>query len=208
MLLSMGPQHPSTHGVLRLLVELDGENVVNLAPDIGFLHTGIEKTMESKTYTKALVMTDRMDYLAPLSNNLGYMMAVEKLLDVEVPPRAQVIRVILTELTRIASHLVWLQTTTSPCSSGTRAGGDLRFSPPNKNTAGAPSDTDTIGASKSLSSLSWCSESRAPGSYRLMRQASGSKPGNPARSAAQRASSKKEAGMLGHGRPLTGSTGA
>jgi NADH-quinone oxidoreductase subunit D len=110
MLLSMGPQHPSTHGVLRLLVELDGENVVNLAPDIGFLHTGIEKNMESKTYTKALVMTDRMDYLAPLSNNLGYMMAVEKLLDVEVPPRAQVIRVILTELTRIASHLVWLGT--------------------------------------------------------------------------------------------------
>ena len=108
MLLSMGPQHPSTHGVLRLLLELDGENVINLAPDIGFLHTGIEKTMESKTYTKALVMTDRMDYLAPLSNNLGYIMAVEKLLDVEAPPRAQVIRVILTELTRIASHLVWL----------------------------------------------------------------------------------------------------
>ena len=110
MLLSMGPQHPSTHGVLRLLLELDGENVVNLAPDIGFLHTGIEKTMESKTYTKALVMTDRLDYLAPLSNNLGYIMAVEKLLGVEAPPRAQVIRVILTELTRIASHLVWLGT--------------------------------------------------------------------------------------------------
>jgi NADH-quinone oxidoreductase subunit D len=110
MLLSMGPQHPSTHGVLRLLLELDGENVVNLAPDIGFLHTGIEKTMESKTYTKALVMTDRIDYLAPLSNNLGYIMAVEKLLDVEAPPRAQVIRVILTELTRISSHLVWLGT--------------------------------------------------------------------------------------------------
>jgi len=110
MLLSMGPQHPSTHGVLRLLLELDGENVVNLAPDIGFLHTGIEKNMESKTYTKALVMTDRMDYLAPLSNNLGYIMAVEKLLGVEAPPRAQVIRVILTELTRIASHLVWLGT--------------------------------------------------------------------------------------------------
>ncbi|MGB3714024.1 MAG: NADH dehydrogenase (quinone) subunit D [Candidatus Promineifilaceae bacterium] len=110
MLLSMGPQHPSTHGVLRLLVELDGETVVNLAPDIGFLHTGIEKNMESKTYTKALVLTDRMDYLAPLSNNLGYIMAVEKLLDVKPPPRAQVIRLILTELTRIASHLVWLGT--------------------------------------------------------------------------------------------------
>jgi NADH-quinone oxidoreductase subunit D len=103
MLLSMGPQHPSTHGVLRLLVELDGETVVNLAPDVGFLHTGIEKNMEAKTYTKALVMTDRMDYL-------GYVLAVEKLLDVEAPPRAQAVRVILAELTRIASHLVWLGT--------------------------------------------------------------------------------------------------
>jgi NADH-quinone oxidoreductase subunit D len=110
MLLSMGPQHPSTHGVLRLLLELDGETVVNCAPDIGFLHTGIEKTMESKTYTKALVMTDRMDYLSPMSNNLGYILAVEKLLGVEATPRAQAIRVILTELARVASHLVWLGT--------------------------------------------------------------------------------------------------
>ncbi len=110
MLLSMGPQHPSTHGVLRLLLELDGETVVNLAPDIGFLHTGIEKNMEAKTFTKALVMTDRTDYLAPLSNNLCYILAVEKLIGVEPPPRAQVIRVILTELTRISSHLVWLGT--------------------------------------------------------------------------------------------------
>ena len=110
MLLSMGPQHPSTHGVLRLLLELDGETVVNVAPDIGFLHTGIEKNMESKTYTQALVMTDRMDYLSPMSNNLGYILAVEKLLGVEATPRAQSIRVILTELTRIASHLVWLGT--------------------------------------------------------------------------------------------------
>lgn len=110
MLLSMGPQHPSTHGVLRLLVELDGETVINLAPDIGFLHTGIEKSMESKTYTKALVMTDRMDYLSPMSNNLGYIMAVEKLLGIEPPPRAQAIRLILTELARIGSHLVWLGT--------------------------------------------------------------------------------------------------
>lgn len=110
MLLSMGPQHPSTHGVLRLLLELDGETVVNLAPDIGFLHTGIEKNMESKTYTQALVMTDRMDYLAPMSNNFGYILAVEKLLGVEVTPRAEVIRVILGELTRILSHLVWLGT--------------------------------------------------------------------------------------------------
>ena len=110
MLLSMGPQHPSTHGVLRLLLELDGETVVNCAPDIGFLHTGIEKTAESKTYTQALVLTDRMDYLSPMSNNLGYIMAVEKLLGVEVTPRAQVIRVIMSELARIASHLVWLGT--------------------------------------------------------------------------------------------------
>jgi len=110
MLLSMGPQHPSTHGVLRLLVELDGETVVNLAPDIGFLHTGVEKNMEAKTYTKALVMTDRLDYLSPWSNNLGYIMAVEKLLGVEVTPRAKVIRVILSELSRISSHLVWLGT--------------------------------------------------------------------------------------------------
>jgi NADH-quinone oxidoreductase subunit D len=110
MLLSMGPQHPSTHGVLRLLLELDGETVVNVAPDIGFLHTGIEKTMESKKYTQAMVLTDRMDYLAPMSNNLGYILAVEKLLGVEATPRAQALRVILTELTRIASHLVWLGT--------------------------------------------------------------------------------------------------
>ncbi len=110
MLLSMGPQHPSTHGVLRLLVELAGENVVNMAPDIGFLHTGIEKSMESKTFTKALVMTDRMDYLAPMSNNLGYVLAVEKLLGVEATPRAQAIRVILTEMARVSSHLVWLGT--------------------------------------------------------------------------------------------------
>jgi NADH-quinone oxidoreductase subunit D len=110
MLLNMGPQHPSTHGVLRLLLELDGETVVNLAPDIGFLHTGIEKNMEAKTYTKALTMTDRIDYLAPLSNNLVYLLALEKLMDIEAPPRAQAIRVILTELTRLNSHLVWLGT--------------------------------------------------------------------------------------------------
>lgn len=110
MLLSMGPQHPSTHGVLRLLLELDGETVVNVAPDIGFLHTGIEKNMEAKTFTKALVMTDRMDYLAPMSNNLVYILALEKLLGMEVPPRAQAIRLILAELTRLNSHLVWLGT--------------------------------------------------------------------------------------------------
>jgi NADH-quinone oxidoreductase subunit D len=110
MLLSMGPQHPSTHGVLRLLVELDGEKIINLAPDVGYLHTGVEKSMESKTYTKALVMTDRMDYLSPMSNNLGYILAVEKLLGIEAPPRAQAIRTILVEMARISSHLVWLGT--------------------------------------------------------------------------------------------------
>jgi NADH-quinone oxidoreductase subunit D len=108
MLLNMGPQHPSTHGVLRVLLELDGETVINAIPDIGYLHTGIEKNMEAKTYLKAEVMTDRLDYMNPIGNNLAYSMAVEKLVDLDVPPRAQAIRVILTELQRIASHLVWL----------------------------------------------------------------------------------------------------
>jgi NADH-quinone oxidoreductase subunit D len=111
LLLNMGPQHPATHGVLRLLLELDGEIVVNAIPDIGFLHTGVEKNMESKTYQKAEVMTDRLDYLNPIGNNLIYSLAVEKLLDLDVPPRAQAIRVILTELTRLSSHLLWLGTT-------------------------------------------------------------------------------------------------
>jgi len=110
MLLNMGPQHPSTHGVLRLLLELDGELVVNCIPDIGFLHTGIEKNMEAKTYEKAAVMTDRLDYLNNLGNNLVYCLAIEKLAELDVPPRAQVIRVLLTELQRISSHLVWLGT--------------------------------------------------------------------------------------------------
>ncbi|HEY46987.1 MAG: NADH dehydrogenase [Anaerolineae bacterium SM23_ 63] len=110
VLLNMGPQHPSTHGVLRLLLELDGERVVNCVPDIGFLHTGIEKNMEAKAYEKALVMTDRMDYLNNIGNNLCYCLAVEKLVDLDVPERAQVIRVLLTELQRIASHLVFLAT--------------------------------------------------------------------------------------------------
>jgi NADH-quinone oxidoreductase subunit D len=110
IVLNMGPHHPSTHGVLRLVVELDGETVVNIAPDIGFLHTGIEKTMEHKTYQKAIVLTDRTDYLAPLSNNLSYVLAVEKLLNCEIPQKAQTVRVLLTELQRISSHLVWLGT--------------------------------------------------------------------------------------------------
>lgn len=109
MLLNMGPQHPSTHGVLRLLLELDGETVVNCIPDIGYLHTGIEKNMEAKTYQKAEVMTDRLDYMNTMGNNLAYVLAVEKLVGLDdVPPRAQALRVILVELQRIASHLVWL----------------------------------------------------------------------------------------------------
>jgi NADH-quinone oxidoreductase subunit D len=110
LLLNMGPHHPSTHGVLRLLLELDGEEIVTCLPDVGFLHTGIEKNIESKTYEKGVTLTDRMDYLSPLSNNMVFCMAVEKLVDLDVPPRAQTIRVIGLELQRIASHLVWLGT--------------------------------------------------------------------------------------------------
>lgn len=108
--LNMGPQHPSTHGVLRVQLELDGETVVKATPVIGYLHTGIEKTMESKLYYKALPCTDRMDYLAPMSNNLGYSLAVEKLMGIEIPERVQYARVMLAELSRIKSHLVWLGT--------------------------------------------------------------------------------------------------
>ena len=108
MILNMGPQHPSTHGVLRLVLELDGETVVNCIPEIGYLHTGIEKNIEAKTYLKAEVMSDRLDYMNTTGNNLAYCMAVEKLVGLDVPERAISIRVILTELQRIASHLVWL----------------------------------------------------------------------------------------------------
>lgn len=108
MVLNMGPQHPSTHGVLRVILELDGETIIKATPDIGFLHTGIEKTMENKTYAQVIPLTDRMDYVANLSNNLAYLLSVEKLLDIQATPKAQVIRVLLTELTRIASHLVWV----------------------------------------------------------------------------------------------------
>jgi len=110
MVLNMGPQHPSTHGVLRVVLELNGEIVVSAKPHIGYLHTGIEKSCEAKTYSQAITLTDRLDYLAPLSNNLCYCLAVEKILDIEVPKRAQYIRVLLTELQRIASHLVWVGT--------------------------------------------------------------------------------------------------
>ncbi|MGH9476332.1 MAG: NADH dehydrogenase (quinone) subunit D [Terriglobales bacterium] len=108
--MNMGPQHPSTHGVLRLLLELDGEVIVKVKPDIGYLHTGIEKSTESKFYQQVVTLTDRIDYLAPLCNNLAYVLAVEKLLQLEIPRRAQWMRVMLTELTRLNSHLVWLGT--------------------------------------------------------------------------------------------------
>jgi len=110
VVLNMGPQHPSTHGVLRLMLELDGEEIVSCVPDIGYLHTGIEKNMEAKRYEQAITMTDRMDYLNPLGNNLVYCLAIEKIIDLDVPPRAQYLRVLLAELTRINSHLVWLGT--------------------------------------------------------------------------------------------------
>ncbi len=110
MTLNMGPQHPSTHGVLRIVLELEGETIRSAAPDIGFLHTGIEKQCEALTYAKALTLTDRVDYLANLSNNLVYCLAVEKLLQLEIPERAQWLRVMMTELSRLNSHLVWLGT--------------------------------------------------------------------------------------------------
>ncbi len=110
MVLNMGPQHPSTHGVLRVILELDGETVVNAEPVVGYLHRGIEKLAEDRTYHQVIPLPDRMDYLAPLSNNLAYVLAVEKLFGIEPPERAKVIRVMLTELTRIGSHLIWLGT--------------------------------------------------------------------------------------------------
>ncbi len=110
MVINMGPQHPSTHGVLRLVLEIDGETIVSLAPDIGYLHTGIEKTCEAKFYQQVVPLTDRIDYLCPMTNNLAYCLAVEKLLGLEIPERAQYLRVLLNELTRVQSHLVWLGT--------------------------------------------------------------------------------------------------
>ena len=110
MILNMGPQHPSTHGVLRLVLEIEGETVLRVMPDIGYLHTGIEKTCEAKFYQQVVPLTDRIDYLCPMSNNLCYVLAVEKLLGLEIPPKAQWVRVLLNELTRINSHLVWLGT--------------------------------------------------------------------------------------------------
>jgi NADH-quinone oxidoreductase subunit D len=110
MTINMGPQHPSTHGVLQLVLELDGEIVVKATPHIGFLHRGVEKLSEHRTYHQVLPLTDRLDYLAPMHNNLGYVLAVEKLLGLTdaIPERAQVVRVMMAELTRLKSHLVWL----------------------------------------------------------------------------------------------------
>jgi len=110
MVMNMGPQHPSTHGVLRLVLEIDGEIIVRLYPEIGYLHTGIEKTCEAKFYQQVVPLTDRVDYLGPMANNLCYCLAVEKLLQLEIPEKGQWIRVLLTELTRLNSHLIWLGT--------------------------------------------------------------------------------------------------
>src|SRR5512134_3096382 len=110
MIINMGPQHPSTHGVLRLLLELDGETVLKCTPIIGYLHTGIEKNTEYRTWMQGVAFVTRADYLSPFFNELGYCLAVERLLGVEAPPRAQVIRVLMNELNRISSHLVWLAT--------------------------------------------------------------------------------------------------
>jgi NADH-quinone oxidoreductase subunit D len=110
MIINMGPQHPSTHGVLRLLLELDGEYVVRCKPVIGYLHTGIEKNTEYRTWMQGVTYVTRADYLSPFFNELGYCLAVERLLGIEAPPRAQVIRVLCNEMNRISSHLVWLAT--------------------------------------------------------------------------------------------------
>jgi NADH-quinone oxidoreductase subunit D len=110
MTLNMGPSHPSTHGVFRVIMEMDGEIVVSAEPEIGYLHTGIEKTSENKRYVHVIPMTDRLDYLSPPQNNLAFCLTTEKLLQCEIPPRAQYLRVIMCELARIGSHLVWLAT--------------------------------------------------------------------------------------------------
>lgn len=110
MTLNMGPQHPSTHGVLRVALELDGETIVRAKPIVGYLHTGMEKQAEYKTYTQSIPQTDRMDYISPMSNNLAFCLAAEKLLGIEPPARVQAIRVLLCELTRISSHCVWVGT--------------------------------------------------------------------------------------------------
>ncbi|HTZ17900.1 MAG TPA: NADH-quinone oxidoreductase subunit D, partial [Dissulfurispiraceae bacterium] len=108
--INMGPQHPATHGVLRLVLELDGETVVRCTPHVGYLHRGTEKLFENRTYPMGLPLTDRLDYISSMYNNIGFCVAVEKLLSIEVPPRAKYIRTIMGELTRIANHIVWIAT--------------------------------------------------------------------------------------------------
>ena len=110
MVINMGPQHPATHGVLRLVLEIDGEIIVRIYPEIGYLHTGIEKTCEAKFYHQVVPLTDRINYLDPLANTLCYALAVEKFLSLEIPPKAQWMRVLLAELSRLNSHLIWLGT--------------------------------------------------------------------------------------------------
>src|ERR1700722_20861912 len=110
MTVNMGPQHPSTHGVLRLVLELDGETVLSAAPTIGYLHTGIEKTIEQKKWQQVIPLVERMDFLSAQSNSLAFCLSVERLLGVEIPARVTCIRVLLAELQRINSHLVWLGT--------------------------------------------------------------------------------------------------
>ena len=110
MVLNMGPQHPATHGVLRLLLRLDGETIVSAVPDLGYLHRGYEKIAENCSFHEFIPHTDRLDYLSPLANNVAYVLAVEKLAGIEATRRTQYIRVICSELARLASHLVWLGT--------------------------------------------------------------------------------------------------
>ena len=108
--LRMGPQHPATHGVLRVDLELDGETIIECIPQVGYLHRGFEKLAENKTYAQALILTDRLDYIAAMANNVGYCVAVERLLGISVPLRAQYIRTIVGEMSRLCSHLLWLAT--------------------------------------------------------------------------------------------------
>jgi NADH-quinone oxidoreductase subunit D len=122
MTLNMGPQHPSTHGVFRLILQLDGETVISARPVMGYLHRSTEKLGEARTWIQAITLTDRMDYLAPMSNNLAYALAVEKLMGLEVPERAEFIRVIVVELNRLASHLVAIGTFGADVGLGQRPG--------------------------------------------------------------------------------------
>ena len=123
MVLNMGPSHPSTHGVLRLVLTLEGEIVKSVQPHLGYLHRGMEKIAETMTYHQFIPYTDRLDYLAPLSNNVAFILAVEKLMDIKVPPRADVIRLICCEIARISAHLLWLGTAALDLGGGRKEGG-------------------------------------------------------------------------------------